>query len=62
LAPQVVALARAIYDDRAFDRMPTLGDDLAEAGCTDAELLNYCREPGEHARGCWALDAILAKR
>ena len=33
LAPSVITTARAIYDERAFDRMPILGDVLEEAGC-----------------------------
>lgn len=61
LTPRIVALSRAIYDDRDFSRMPTLGNELAATGCTDSELLHHCREPLAHARGCWALDAILGK-
>jgi hypothetical protein len=55
-------LAQAIYDDRAFDRLPILADALEEAGCTDADILNHCRRPGEHVRGCWAIDLVLGKR
>jgi len=57
----VVALAETIYTDRAFDRLPILADALEEAGCTSADLLNHCRQPGEHVRGCWALDLLLQK-
>jgi hypothetical protein len=57
----VVGLAQAIYDERDFDRMPILGDALEEAGCTDAEVLKHCRQPGEHIRGCWVVDLILNK-
>jgi hypothetical protein len=56
-----VNLAQAIYDERAFDRMPILGDALEEAGCTDAEILNHCRQPGEHVKGCWVVDSVLGK-
>jgi hypothetical protein len=52
-------LAVAIYNDRAFERLPILGDALEEAGCADAALLEHCRGPGPHTRGCWALDALL---
>jgi hypothetical protein len=52
-------LARAIYDERAFDRLPYLADALEEAGCADAALLAHCRRPGEHLRGCWALDLFV---
>ncbi len=57
----VQKIARGIYDDRAFDRMPILADALEEAGCTDIEILNHCRQPGEHFRGCWVVDLLLGK-
>ena len=53
--------AQAIYDTRAFDRLPLLADALEEAGCTDAAILAHCRRPGEHVRGCWVVDALLGK-
>jgi hypothetical protein len=61
LTPDVRALAAALYEDRAFDRLPILADALEEAGCTDATILEHLRGPGPHARGCWALDRVLAK-
>ena len=61
LTPTVHALASAIYADRAFDRLPILADALEEAGCTNADLLLHCRQPGEHVRGCWAIDLVLGK-
>ena len=51
-------LAQAIYDDRAFDRLPLLADALLDAGCADEELLAHCRQGGEHVRGCWAVDLV----
>jgi hypothetical protein len=57
----VPTLARSIYDDRAFDRLPLLADALEDAGCTDAEILGHLRSPGPHVRGCWAVDRILRK-
>jgi hypothetical protein len=38
-----------------------LADALEEAGCAHADILNHCRQPGVHVRGCWALDLILGK-
>jgi len=58
----VTALAQAIYDERAFDRMPILADALEDAGCANQELLGYCRGEGTHFRGCWALDLVLGKK
>jgi hypothetical protein len=54
-------LAAAIYEERAFDRMPVLGDALEEAGCTDGAILGHCRWGGKHARGCWLVDSILGQ-
>jgi hypothetical protein len=61
LTSSVCALARGIYDDRAFDYLPILADALEDAGCTVTELLAHCRLAGPHARGCWAVDLILGK-
>jgi hypothetical protein len=57
----VVDLARGIYTDRAVDRLPILADALEDAGCTDAAILEHCRDPGPHVRGCWVVDLILGK-
>jgi hypothetical protein len=58
LTPTVTSLAQATYDDRAFDRMPILADALEDAGCTNQDILNHCRQPGEHVRGCWVVDLL----
>jgi hypothetical protein len=42
-------------------RLAMLADALEEAGCTDAELLRHLRDPGPHARGCFAVDALLSR-
>ena len=57
----VAALARGVYDDRAFDRLPVLADALDDAGCANADLLAHLRGPGPHVRGCWAVDLLLGK-
>jgi hypothetical protein len=57
----VVGLARAIYDDRAFERMPILADALMDAGCEHEEIIGHCRGDGPHVRGCWVVDLILGK-
>jgi hypothetical protein len=54
-------IAQAIYDERAFERLPVLADALEDAGCDDADILRHCREPGEHVRGCWVIDLLLGK-
>jgi hypothetical protein len=57
----VTALAQSIYDDRAFDRLPILADALEDAGCDNADILDHCRQPGEHVRGCWVVDLVLGR-
>jgi hypothetical protein len=57
----VTALAQSVYDERAFDRLPILADALEDAGCDNQDILNHCRQPDEHVRGCWVVDLILGK-
>ncbi len=57
----VVRLAQSIYDTRNVAELPVLLDALEDAGCADPTLLDHLRAPGPHPRGCWALDAVLAR-
>jgi hypothetical protein len=66
LTPDVIALAQTAYENRSLpagtldnDRLAVLGDALEDAGCDNADILNHCRQPGEHVRGCWAVDLLL---
>ncbi|MBL8795191.1 MAG: hypothetical protein JNM56_14900 [Planctomycetia bacterium] len=61
LTPTVISLAQAIYAERAFDRLPILADALEDAGCDHADILNHCRQPGEHVRGCWVIDLLTGR-
>lgn len=62
LTPTVVSIARSIYTNHAFDRMPILADALQDAGCTHYDVLSHCRDTKTpHARGCWVVDLILGK-
>lgn len=61
LTSTVMELARGIYAERAFDRLPILADALQDAGCGSADVLTHCREPGPHARGCWVVDLLMGK-
>jgi hypothetical protein len=62
LTSTVVALARGIYDEKAFDRLPILADALQDAGCESADVLDHCRDAKQvHVRGCWVVDLILGK-
>jgi hypothetical protein len=61
LTASVVDLASAIYEERAFERMPILADALMDAGCDNDDILNHCRGDGPHVRGCWVVDLLLGK-
>jgi hypothetical protein len=61
LTSDVLALARGIYEERAFDRMPILADALQDAGCDNDTVLSHCRTEQMHVRGCWVLDLALGK-
>jgi hypothetical protein len=61
-------LAQAIYDDRWMPAgtletacLAILADALLDAGCQDEALIDHCRQPGPHVRGCWAVDLILGR-
>jgi hypothetical protein len=56
-----VALARQMYESRDFSAMPILADALQDAGCDSAQILDHCRGPGPHVRGCWVVDLVLGK-
>ena len=61
LTSTVQQLAESIYQDRAFDRMPILGDALEDAGCNQPDILGHCRGPEQHVKGCWVVDLLLGK-
>jgi hypothetical protein len=55
----VTKLARAIYEERKYQKMKILADALEEAGCANPDIISHCRQPGEHVRGCWVIDLLL---
>lgn len=63
----VVGLARAIDEDRAYERYPILLDALLDADCDEEAVLRHVRGTehdnpnGQHAVGCWVIDLILQK-
>lgn len=57
----VTSLATAIYEERAFDRLPILADALEDCGCSNQEVLSHLRSGAEHTKGCWPLDLVLGK-
>jgi hypothetical protein len=61
LTSTVIALAQQMYDTRDFSAMPILADALQDANCDNLQILEHCRGPGPHCRGCWVVDACLSK-
>jgi len=61
LSSTVVALARGMYESRDFGAMPILADALQDAGCDSDDILDHCRGPGLHVRGCWVVDLVLGR-
>lgn len=61
LTSNVLDLARAIHQERAFEWLPILADALQDVGCEDADVVAHCRGPGPHVRGCWVVDLLLGK-
>jgi hypothetical protein len=59
--PTAVALAGQMYGSRDFSAMPILADALQDAGCDSEDILDHCRGPGPHVRGCWVVDLVLGK-
>jgi hypothetical protein len=59
--PAVVALARTIYEQQAFQRLPELATILEANEYKSKMFLEHCRAPWPHYRGCWAVDLVLGK-
>jgi len=57
-----LTLARQMYQEQDFCTMCILADALQDAGCDDADVLDHCRGPRPHVRGCWVVDLVLGKR
>jgi hypothetical protein len=58
----VNSIASQMDSTRNFAAMPILADALQDAGCDNDDILNHCRGPGPHVRGCWVVDLILGKK
>jgi hypothetical protein len=62
LSSTVVDIAQAIYQEKAFGRMPILADALMDAGCDNQDIFTHCRSVDVHVRGCWVVDLLLGKK
>jgi hypothetical protein len=59
LTPTVVGIARGVFRDQAFDRLPILADALEDAGCADERLLGRCRGNDPRIHGWWVIGLLL---
>jgi len=60
LTAETRSLAKAIYDERRFAKLPLLAKALKrDAGCANGDLLDHCQWPIPHVRGCWVVDLVL---
>lgn len=67
--PTAKSVAKAIFTERAFDRLPILADALLDADCDEEAVLRHCRgtelhlkelnEAQLHVRGCWVVELVL---
>ena len=62
VTPTITAMSKQMYDSHDFVSMPMLANALEAAGCRDTAILDHCRSPSPHVRGCWVLDLILGKQ
>jgi hypothetical protein len=62
LTSTILSLARQMYESRDFSLMPILADALQDAGCDREDVLNHCRGPGPHVRGCFVVDLVLSQK
>ena len=59
LSETVLALARGIAADNAFDRLSILADAVEETGCDNRPLLDHLRSAEPYLVSCWAFRALL---
>jgi ATP-dependent Clp protease ATP-binding subunit ClpA len=57
----VARIAQDIREETHWQELPVLADALEDAGCTNAEVLGHCRQPGEHWTRCWVVELLLGK-
>lgn len=55
-------LARHIRETGEMNLLPVLADALEDAGCTDAALLDHCREPHDDGARSWAVELLATQQ
>jgi hypothetical protein len=53
--------ARTLYDSARFNELSALAESLASEGCQHPLVLDHCRGPGAHVRGCWVIDMLVGR-
>ena len=61
LASTVTALTQGMSDSQDLATMPILADAL-QALDAIVNVLDHCRGPGPHVRGCWVVGLVLGKK
>jgi hypothetical protein len=59
LTSDVVAIARGIHANTAFDGLPVLCDALQDAGCDDQLVIDHLQTCPDHSPSCWVVEIIL---
>jgi len=60
LTAKTRSLAKAIYEEGRFTKLPLLAKALKQdAGCANRDLRDHCQWPIPHVRGCWVVDLVL---
>jgi hypothetical protein len=59
LTSDVIALARGIHANAAFDGLPALYDALLEAGCDHPLVMEHLQTCSDHSPSCWVAEMIL---
>jgi hypothetical protein len=59
----LAGMVRAVDRQEELDRLDllALADALEDAGCAERALLDHCRGPIWHGRGCWALEHLTGR-
>ncbi|HEX8915110.1 MAG TPA: hypothetical protein VF796_22355 [Humisphaera sp.] len=61
LPAAAVSIARGVYDNRAFGRLPEIAEALKTSADPAGEAADHCGRAGEHVRGCWVVDQVLGQ-
>jgi hypothetical protein len=58
LTTDVAAAAHRLYQQNGFNDISPQYDILTKSGCTNDDIMNHCKRPDGHVRGCWVIDLL----